>query len=70
MVKIAEVTAHAMYFWFPLFLYHQQVMELEAILAVVKGDSVGQGGPGGAGGPHGPRRTSGSSKKINFGGDG
>ena len=34
MVKVAEVTAHAMYFWFPLFLKHQQVMELEAILVV------------------------------------
>ena len=36
MVKVAEVTAHAMYFQFPLILYHQQVMELEAILAVLQ----------------------------------
>ena len=33
-VKVADVIAHAMYFLFPLFLYHQQVMELEAILVV------------------------------------
>ena len=37
-VKIAEVAAHAMYFRFPLFLYHQQVMELEAILVGVQAD--------------------------------
>ena len=34
-MKVAEVTAHAMYFpGIPLFLHHQQVMELEAILVV------------------------------------
>ena len=32
MVKVADAIAHAMYLWFPLFLHHQQVMELEAIL--------------------------------------
>ena len=36
MVMVAEVTAHANYFRFLLFLHHQQVMELEAILAVVQ----------------------------------
>ena len=36
MVKVAEVTAHAVYFRFSPFFYHQQVMELEAILAVVQ----------------------------------
>ena len=34
MVKVAAVTAHAMYFRFPLFLHHHQVMELEAVLVV------------------------------------
>ena len=33
-MKVAEVTAHAMHFQVLLFLYHQQVMELEAILVV------------------------------------
>ena len=37
-MKVAEVTAHAMYFQLPLFLYHQQVMELEAILVVGQAD--------------------------------
>ena len=34
MVKVAEVTGHAMYFQVPLFLYHQHAMELEANLVV------------------------------------
>ena len=34
MVKVADAIAHAVDFRFPLFLYHQQVMELEAILVV------------------------------------
>ena len=33
-MNVAAAIAHAMYFWFPLFLYLQQVMEPEAILAV------------------------------------
>ena len=33
-MKVADAIAHAMYFLFPLFLHHQQVMELEAILVV------------------------------------
>ena len=33
-MKVADAIAHAMYFQFPLFLYHQQVTELKAILAV------------------------------------
>ena len=37
MVKVAEATAHAMYFQVPLFLCHQQVMELEAFLVVRSG---------------------------------
>ena len=32
-MKVADAIAHAMYFRFPLFLYHQ-VMELKAILVV------------------------------------
>ena len=35
-VKVADAIAHAMYFEFPLFLNHQQVMELEATLVVVQ----------------------------------
>ena len=38
MVKVAEVTVHAMYFRVPFFLYHHQVMELEAILVVGTAD--------------------------------
>ena len=38
MVKVAEVTAHAMYFRFTPALHHQQVTELEAILAVLQAD--------------------------------
>ena len=38
MVKVAAVTAHAMYFWSPLFLYHHQVMELEAVLVAGQAD--------------------------------
>ena len=54
MVKVAEVAAHAMYFRFPLFLYHQP------------GDGAGghpggrpgePGGPGGPGGQQGPKGT-------------
>ena len=33
-MKVADAIAHAMYFLLPLFLYHQQVTELEAILVV------------------------------------
>ena len=33
-MKVADAIAHAMYFLFPLFLYHKQVIELEAILVV------------------------------------
>ena len=33
-MKVADAIAHAMYFLCPFFLYHQQVMELEAILVV------------------------------------
>ena len=35
-MKVADAIAHAMYFRFPLFLYHQQVMEMEAVLMVGK----------------------------------
>ena len=31
-MKVADAIAHAVCLLFPLFLYHQQVMELEAIL--------------------------------------
>ena len=31
-MQVAEAIAHAICFLFPLFLFHQQVMELEAIL--------------------------------------
>ena len=37
-MKVAEGTAHVMCFRFSLFLFHQQVMELEAILAAVQAD--------------------------------
>ena len=33
-MKVVEVTTHVMYFQVPLFLYHQQMLELEAILVV------------------------------------
>ena len=68
MVRVAEVTAHAMYFQVPLFLCHQQVMEREGHPGGGPGGPGGPGGLGGSGGPQGPKGTSGSSK--NFGGDG
>ena len=34
MVEIADAIAHANYFWLPLFLFQEHVMELEAILVV------------------------------------
>ena len=41
-MKVAEVTAHANNFRFPLFLHHKQVMELEGILAVVQANMAVQ----------------------------
>ena len=37
-MKVADGIAHAMYFLFQLSLYHQQVMELDAILAANQAD--------------------------------
>ena len=39
-MKIADAAAHAMYFLYPLFPYHLQVVELEAILVVIQADLV------------------------------
>ena len=33
-MKVADAIAHAIWFLFPLFLFHQQEVELEAILVV------------------------------------
>ena len=71
MVKVAEVTAHANYFRFLLILYYQQVMELEAILAVVQANMAVKEVHG-VQEVHKVRKngTSRSSKKEHFGGDG
>ena len=37
-MKVADAIAPAMYLLFPLILFHQQVMELEAILVVGQED--------------------------------
>ena len=39
-MKIADAAAHTMYFLYPLFPYHLQVVELEAILVVTQTDLV------------------------------
>ena len=74
-VADADVIAHARYFQFQLFLYHLLVMELEAILAenlanlpVLGADEIQEA-------PEvvdlvEQKGTSGSSKKVTFGGDG
>ena len=67
-MKVAEVTAHAMYFQVPLFLYHQQVDGAGGHPGGRPGGPGGTLGPGRSGAPQGPKGTSGSSK--NFGGDG
>ena len=62
MVKVAEVTAHAMY-------YQGPTLSLSPASDGAGGHpGGGPGGPGGSIGPQGPKGTSGSSK--NFGGDG
>ena len=67
MVKVAEVTAHAMYF------------RVFTLSLSPSGDGAGgrpggrpgePGGPGGAGGPQGPKGTSVPSKNVKVGGDG
>ena len=70
MLKVAEVTAHAMYFQVPLFHYHQQVMGAGGDPGGGPGGPGGSGGLGGSGGPQGPKGTSGLSKKVKVGGDG
>ena len=69
-IEIVVVMAHAMHFQLLLFLSQQQVEELGAILVVVKLNLAVQeeGGSGGVSG--GLRGKSGSSKKVNLGGDG
>ena len=69
-IEIVVVTAHAIHFQFLLFLSHQLVEEMGAIL-VVQANLAGPGGSGGAGGVSGGSiGTSRSSKKVNLGGDG
>ena len=70
MVKVAEVAAQAMYFWFSPSLHHQQVMELEAILALVQADLAVQDVQEVQEVNRVQRGTSRSSKKVKFGGDG
>ena len=57
-MKVAEVTAHAMYFQVPLFLYHQQVDGAGGH------PGGGPGGPGGTLGPGGSRRSTWSKRNI------
>ena len=69
-VKVAEGTAHVMCFRFSLFLFHQQVMELEAILAVVQADLALQEVQEVPEVHKVEKEHQDHQKKVNFGGDG
>ena len=68
-MKVAEVTAQKRCISGSHFLFHQQVMELEAILVEVWWEIWRHMRFRGAGGPFGSKGTSGSSKNVYFGGD-
>ena len=57
-MKVSGVPTHAMDFQVPLFLYHQQAMDLDV--------KVHEG----LGGPLGSKGTSGLSKKVKVSGEG
>ena len=67
-IEIVVVIAHAIHVQLLLFISHQQVEELGAILLVVQVNLAVQEGVGGV--SVGSRGTSESSKKVNLGGDG
>ena len=69
-MKVADVTSHANYFRLPLILYYQQVMELEAILAVVQANMTVREVQKVPEVHKVQKGISGSSKKVHFGGDG
>ena len=69
-VKVAEVAAQAMYFRVSPSLHHQQVMELEAILAVVQEELAVHDVQEVTEVNRVQKGTSRSSKKVKFGGDG
>ena len=70
MVKVADTIAHAMYFRFTLFLDHQQVMELKAILLVGQANLAAHEVQEVPEVHKIQKGTSGSSRKVKFGGDG
>ena len=67
-MKVAEVTAHAMYFQDPTFFLSPAGDGAGGHPGGRPGGPGGSGGPGCSGSPLGPKRTSGSSD--NFGGEG